>query len=112
MPSSSILAVIFEFDGILAPDSTTTLLRKHDVNPQEFWEEVTKLMGSGYEPSLAYLNTLLVNIGPNGKLGTITTDDLRKFGATLDNDLYPGLAQGKLFQDLRKIGADSIRHWR
>ena len=107
MARSSILAVIFEFDGILVPDSTTTLLKERGSNPHEFWEGVRKLVQSGYEPSLAYLNALLESIGPGRQLGRMTTDDLGKVGATLDDELYPGLGDGKLFQDLQKIASDA-----
>lgn len=101
----SVLAVIFDFDDTLLPDSTSALLRDHSVDPDHFWTVQTKaLVDQGYDPPLAYLKLLLGEVGPGRPLGQLTNQDLRKFGASLDNTWFPGLPQ--LFEDLRSIASE------
>ena len=98
----STIAVIFDFDDTLVPDSTTLLLEEHGVDSKKFWKkDVKKLISAGYDPTPAYLKLLLDNIGKDKSLGPLTNNDLRKFGANLDNKFYVGLPG--LFSDLRKI---------
>jgi phosphoserine phosphatase len=87
---ASTLALVFDFDDTLSPDSTTALLEKHNVDPQQFWQRDTKaLIAKGYDPALAYLRLLLDKTGPGKPLGSLTNEGLRTFGAALP--LYPGL---------------------
>lgn len=96
------LAVVFDFDDTLVPDSTTKLLREHGIDSRKFWkQDVKRLVQSGYDPALGYLKLLLDNIGPRKPLGQLTTKELRRFGARLDEDFYPGLPN--LFKELRGI---------
>lgn len=98
----AVLAVIFDFDDTLVPDSTTKLLREHGINPKTFWGRDAKaLVRTGYDPSLAYLKLLVDNIGPRRPLGLLDRKGLKKFGSTLDKDFYQGIPQ--LFDDLRSI---------
>jgi hypothetical protein len=63
--SSSVLAVIFDFDDTLVSDSTTKLLKDHGIDPQKFWSnDVKALVSSGYDPALAYLKLLLARLCP------------------------------------------------
>jgi len=95
------LAVIFDFDDTLVPDSTTKLLQEHGMDPKKFWRrEVKELVCQGYDPSLAYLRAMLDNIGCGKPLGELTKKDLHDFGRRLDADFYPGLPG--LFEDLEK----------
>lgn len=101
----SVLAVIFDFDDTLLPDSTSALLRAYGLKPEQFWQERTKaLVDSGYDPPLAYLNLLLREIGPGKPLGELTNQDLKDFGAGLDDTWFPGLPQ--LFEDLRSLASE------
>jgi len=60
----SLVAVIFDFDDTLLPDSTSALLREHGLDPDDFWSHRVKaLVDQGYDPPLAYLNLLLQEIG-------------------------------------------------
>lgn len=94
------LALIFDFDDTLVPDSTTKLLQQSGVNTEKFWkEEVKELVTSGFDTTLAYLGLMLEKIGEGKPLGKLTNRDLRRFGATLDNDFYVGLPG--LFKDLK-----------
>jgi 2-hydroxy-3-keto-5-methylthiopentenyl-1-phosphate phosphatase len=98
------IAIIFDFDDTLMPDSTTELMKKFGVDPDEFWgKTVRELILSGYEPALAYLNRMLENIGEGKLLGKLSNDDLREFGKTLSTSFYPGVPS--LFKDLREITA-------
>jgi hypothetical protein len=98
----SLVAVIFDFDDTLLPDSTSALLRDHGVDPDEFWSRRVKdLVDDGYDPPLAYLNLLLGLVGPGKPLGELTNSRLREFGAALDRTWFTGLPQ--LFEDLRAI---------
>jgi len=96
------LALIFDFDDTMVPDSTTELLTAHGIQPQDFWlKEVRGLIESGYDPTHAYLRRILDLVGHDKPLGALTADDLRKFGQSMDSKLYPGLLE--LFDDLRCI---------
>jgi phosphoserine phosphatase len=101
----SVLAVIFDFDDTLLPDSTSALLREHGLDPDEFWTVRTRaLVDQGYDPPLAYLNLLLQEVGPGKRLGELTNRALNEFGASLDDTWFPGLPQ--LFEDLRSIAKE------
>ncbi len=103
----SVLAVIFDFDDTLLPDSTSALLRNHGLKPDEFWTKRAKaLVDQGYDPPLAYLNLLLREVGPGKPLGKLTNQLLSEFGSSLDSTWFPGLPD--FFEDLRSI-ADAHR---
>lgn len=98
----SLLAVVFDFDDTLLPDSTSALLREHGIDPAEFWpHRVKALVDQGYDPPLAYLNLLLKEVGPGRPLGELTNQMLADFGASLDGTWFPGLPD--LFDDLRSL---------
>jgi len=96
------IAVIFDFDDTLAPDTTTLLLRRHGIDPDVFWlKDVKSMMLGGYDPTLAYLNKFLSLVGDGLPLGKLTVSDLTTFGATLDDQFYHGIPD--LFEELRAI---------
>ena len=95
------LALIFDFDDTLLPDSTTELLREKGIAPEQFWtKDAKKLVSSGYDPTHAYLKLLLDRIGEGQPLGPLTNRDLRDFGVRLADKFYPGLDD--LFSDLKE----------
>lgn len=97
-----ILAVIFDYDDTIVPDSTTQLLEYHDIDIKKFWEnDFKKLLKSGYDLSHAYLKLILDNIGEDKPLGKLTNKDLREFGKIVQKKQYPGLSE--LIADLKKI---------
>lgn len=84
-----ILAVIFDFDDTLVPDSTTELLTMHGIDPKEFWlKDVKALIELGYDPTLAYLKRFLDLVGEDAPLGELTSLHLRDFGRTLDSKFF------------------------
>jgi phosphoserine phosphatase len=96
------LAVVFDFDDTLLPDSTTQLLRRHNIDPKKFWtKDVRALIRSGFDPSLAWLKLLIDNVGHDKPLGALTKKSLREFGGTLDAGFYQGIPE--LFDDLRAL---------
>jgi 2-hydroxy-3-keto-5-methylthiopentenyl-1-phosphate phosphatase len=100
--ADSKLAVIFDFDDTLVPDTTTQLLQKYKINPENFWsKEVKALIDTGYDPTLAYLNKFLENVGKDKPFGKLTNEDLHNFGKTLDDKFFSGLPQ--IFDDLKEI---------
>jgi phosphoserine phosphatase len=101
----SSLAVVFDFDDTLVPDSTTRLLRANDIEPKEFWESLKPLVRAGYDPTLAFLNSFLDKVGEAKPLGPLTNADLRTFGGSLNKSFFPGLPG--LFRDLRATAAKS-----
>ena len=100
--SGDVLAVIFDFDNTLMPDSITKLLVRKRIDPEDFWlRQAGKLVRRGYDQIHAYLNVMLKNIGQGKPLGPLTNVDLLRFGSTLDKSFYPGLP--RLFDDLKRI---------
>jgi len=99
--NTTTIAVIFDFDDTIVPDSTTKLLQAYGINPETFWKrDVRNLIASGFDPAHASLTLLLNNIGRDRPLGLLTNRDLRKFGERLERHFYPGLPD--LIQDLRR----------
>lgn len=98
----AVIAVVFDFDDTLVPDSTTALLESRGVDAKEFWSRlVPPLVRDGYDPPLAYLRLLLDRIGVGKPLGELSNSELREFGAGLDAHCFPGIP--RLLDDLRKL---------
>jgi 2-hydroxy-3-keto-5-methylthiopentenyl-1-phosphate phosphatase len=99
---NSIIAVIFDYDDTIVPDSTTQLLENYGIDSTTFWEvEFKKLVGQGYNPTNAYLRLILDNIGDGKPFNGLTNKKLREFGAKVQKTQYPGLHD--LIRDLKKI---------
>jgi phosphoserine phosphatase len=96
---TEIIAIVFDFDDTLMPDSTSKLLRAHGIKPEDFWPKSDELIRQGYDQPTAYLKLLLDNVGDGKPLGKLTNDDLAKFGRGLDADFFPGLPG--FFDDVR-----------
>ncbi len=99
------IALVFDFDDILAPDSTSQLLESRGLDATEFWdEEFPARVREGYDPTIAYLSLLLDKTGAEDPLKELTETELEAFGETLDDELYPGLPG--LFDDLDGIASE------
>ena len=82
------IAVIFDFDDTLAPDSTSGLLKSLGADPEAFWRhEVEPLMDSGWDPALAYLHRIIAKSKAR-EIGPITQETLFEWGKQLP--LHPG----------------------
>jgi len=103
------IAVVFDFDDTLVPDSTTMLLRERGLTEKDvdhFWNvELKALVANGYDSTLGFLKLFLDRVGPDKPLGSLTNADLKAFGASLDKHFHPGLPE--LFDDLRTAGHEN-----
>jgi phosphoserine phosphatase len=102
MAIKNVIAVIFDFDDTLTPDSTSQLLlknkKKWKIEPRAFWKkQVDGLTKDGWDSGCAFLHLLLKYM--KDEKPPYTNEKLKKFGATLRP--YPGLKG--LFSDLRVV---------
>ncbi len=80
---SSVIALIFDFDDTLAPDSTTGFLNEIGVDSARFWkEEVDPLLAADWDPVPAYLHRM-IELSRSGKYGPITQARLADWGRRL-----------------------------
>jgi phosphoglycolate phosphatase-like HAD superfamily hydrolase len=101
MARQEVIAVIFDFDDTLAPDTTTMLLREHGIDTDRFWkEEVRDLVDHGYDQAVAWLTLVAEMAREDGPLEHLTVERLAEFGARVDGMLYPGLVD--LLDDLEQ----------
>jgi phosphoserine phosphatase len=100
--STDIVALIFDFDDTLAPDSTTRLLEKHGINASTFWKRSDELIAEGYDSPAAFLRLLLADVK------NLTNAQLREFGALFGPKPYP-FYDGVLefFDDVEKLVAEN-----
>ena len=93
------IAVVFDFDDTLGPDSTSAFLASIGVDVRRFWNEtVEQLINDGWDPIPAYLYSLL-RLSERGQLcQPITRNDLQRFGARAL--LFPGVT--RIFESLRR----------
>ena len=96
------IALIFDFDDTLAPDSTSAFLQEHGIpDIRRFWDhEVHELILEDWDPVPAYLY-LMIQKSRNGEIPAITRAMLRDWGARLP--LYDGVET--LFGRLRDAAA-------
>jgi phosphoserine phosphatase len=86
---TSRIAIVFDFDDTLTPDSTSAFLAFKGIQPEEFWsKDVNPLLLDDWDPVPAYLYALL-NESRRNKV--ITKNDFISFAATIEP--YPGLCQ-------------------
>lgn len=103
---TDIVALIFDFDDTLLPDSTTKLLTDHGIDADVFWKkEVAALTSQGYDPPIGWLNLLLKNVGRDRPLGDLTNLRLREFGKSLDGSFYSGIPE--FFDSLTAVAKET-----
>ena len=91
------LAIVFDFDDTLTPDSTSAFLAYKGIRPEEFWNlQVNPLILDDWDPVPAYLYALLNESRRNT---AITRNDFISFARTLQP--YPGLNQ--LLDQLKEV---------
>ncbi len=106
---TDIIALVFDFDDTLVPDSTTKLLLQFGIDADNFWGKHARgLILEGYDPPAAYLRLLLDNIGEGKALGLLTNAKLQEFGSTLDKEFQPGLPE--FFEDVRTTVKTKFRN--
>lgn len=99
MNRKNIIAVVFDFDDTLGPDSTSALLESLRVEVPSFWESVEDMYLEQWDPVLAYLYKMieLSKSSPSDK--KITQELLQEWGKKLT--LYNGVED--IFSHLREI---------
>jgi hypothetical protein len=98
------IAVVFDFDDTLAPDSTTGYLRRAGLGDLEaFWKtEVAALTGDDWDPVPAYLYRM-IEASRSGRIPPITRDGLVAWGRELPlHDGVPGI-----FGRLRSVAREA-----
>ena len=101
-----IIAIIFDFDDTLAPDSTSGYLGRCGIDVPRFWKEEvkalteTKSAAEEWDPVPAYLYKMIEKSSA-GQIEPITRESLARWGRELP--LYPGVET--IFDRLRDIAA-------
>lgn len=101
-----IIAIIFDFDDTLAPDSTSGYLERCGLDVRRFWEEEvrplmeTETAAEEWDPVTAYLYRMIEK-SAGGEIEPITRDSLAGWGRELP--LYPGVET--IFKRLRSTAA-------
>jgi len=83
----SVIAIVFDFDETLGPDTISFVLQKQKIAPSSFWKKVNVMVADGWDPPLAYMHLLLKG-SKEGKLD-ISKRSLQNIGKKLP--LFPGL---------------------
>src|SRR5690606_4993521 len=96
---SDVIALIFDFDDTLAPDSTSGFLADIGVDEEQFWsQDVDPLLSQqDWDPVPAYLYQM-IELSKSGKHGLITKERLAEWGQRLP--LHDGVPT--LFERLRQ----------
>lgn len=83
------VAIIFDFDDTLAPDSTSGFLQRCGLDVPRFWKsEVQPLLLDDWDPIPAYL-CKIIEKSRIGEIGPVTRGSLADWGRSLK--LYPGV---------------------
>lgn len=92
------IAVIFDYDDTLAPDTTSGFLTKHGINAEEFWlKTVNPLYGEDWDPVPAYLYKL-IEFARDGRI-PLTKKELEQWGS--EAPLHEGV--DTIFKRLRTV---------
>lgn len=83
-----VIAIIFDFDDTLGPDTISFLLEKYNIKPEGFWKEIDDRVYNGWDPPQAYMNRILEHVR-EGKIKDLTKQKLQDLGGKLP--LFPGL---------------------
>jgi len=93
------IALIFDFDDTLAPDSTSGYLGQCGLDVPKFWqEEVLPLLEDNWDPVPAYLYKMIQK-SYSGEIEAVTKQSLENWGQQLP--LYDGAEQ--IFDRLRDV---------
>jgi len=93
------IAVVFDFDDTLGPDSTTGFLKHAGIKDIEgFWKEVGTMMDDGWDPVPAYLSHM-IDASERGRMKPMTKDRLSAWGESVP--LFDGVEQ--VFSHLRTV---------
>ena len=91
------IALAFDFDDTLAPDSTSQVLEAVGIEPQAFWRDHVELMAQGWDQVPAWMHMMLERSRAAGR--PITRDLITRVGQELP--LYPGVKS--MFRRYRRL---------
>jgi len=95
--SRATIALVFDFDDTLAPDSTSKVLEAVGIEPQPFWRDHVELMAQGWDQVPAWMYMMLERSRAAGQ--PITRDLINRVGRELP--LYPGVKS--MFRRYRQL---------
>ena len=101
------VALAFDFDDTLGPDSTSGYLASMGVDVPDFWKSRVDLrIKSGWDPVLAYLQEMISESQGRPLGRRFTRDSLAEWGRSLP--LYPGVSA--MFRELRRAAVEADPH--
>lgn len=103
--AGSVIAIIFDFDNTLGPDTISFLLTEYGIRPDDFWAEINKDVRNGYDPPQAYMKRILRYVQEEGVMRDLTEERLRELGSKLP--LYPGLP-GAFIEARKSISSSRV----
>jgi len=83
------IAVIFDFDDTLCPDSTTGFLKWCGIDSQKFWNQSDSLIKEGFDPVLAYMTLMIKKAGTKKFKQSFTKDSFIEYAKTIK--FFPGV---------------------
>jgi hypothetical protein len=97
---STVLAVVFDCDDTLAPDTTVQLLKAKGVDPTQFWaSDIAQLVRQDWDPPLAFMSRIAELANSAGPLSGLNKTDIEAIGRKLQ--FYPGIPA--IFPEVRKM---------
>jgi hypothetical protein len=93
-----IIAIIFDCDDTLCPDTISFVLNKYSVDPTQFWKEVDARVKDGWDPPQAYMHRILAHV-QRGEIKKLTRRKLRNIGK--DMPVFAGIP--KVFEELKQF---------
>lgn len=103
-----IVAIVFDFDDTLAPDSTTGYLRDLGVDAGAFWDRANRRIAEdGWDPIPVYLYQMLELAQTDEYSGKLTRDSLADWGKRLP--LHKGVTTffGRLQKHVAEVNPDA-----
>ncbi|MBN4066707.1 hypothetical protein JYU14_01330 [Simkania negevensis] len=98
-----IIAIVFDFDDTLSPDSTSAFLASLGIDVPAFWEDVNTLYQSHWDPIPAYLYKMIEISKRQPKGEAITQEKLQEWGKKLT--FYPGVSE--IFIHLQQVAKEA-----
>jgi hypothetical protein len=96
------IAIAFDYDDTLGPDSTTGYLRQMGVDVEEFWtRRVNPLVGAGWDQTLAYMWEMVKESNSRSPGQHFTRASMESYGR--QHALHSGV--GRAFASLKKYAA-------
>ncbi len=92
------IAIVFDFDDTLAPDTTSGLIQSLGVDPDRFWaKDVASMIDDGWDPAAAYMCSL-ITLSRGNPARRITRERLAAWGRKVKP--YAGVSQ--MFDRIRR----------